>query len=120
MRRQVPASHSAGRILCMGDAVHRHPPTNGLGLNTSVADAFNVAWKLALVLEGRAGEQLLESYSVERQPVGRAVVDRALASVTDRAAIPAALGFHPDQSEEDGWASLAGLYEPGDEGDRRR
>jgi 2,4-dichlorophenol 6-monooxygenase len=120
INHQVAPSYSAGRVLCMGDAVHRHPPTNGLGLNTSVADAFNLAWKLALVLDGRAGQQLLESYSVERQPVGRAVVDRALASVTDMAAIPAALGFHPDQSEEDGWASLAGLYEPGEEGDRRR
>lgn len=120
INHQVAPVYSAGRVLCMGDAVHRHPPTNGLGLNTSVADAFNLAWKLALVLGGSAGGQLLESYSVERQPVGRAVVDRALASVTDMAAIPAALGFHPDQSEEDGWASLAGLYEPGEEGDRRR
>jgi 2,4-dichlorophenol 6-monooxygenase len=120
INHQVAPAYSADRVLCMGDAVHRHPPTNGLGLNTSVADAFNLAWKLALVLEGRAGAQLLESYSVERQPVGRAVVDRALASVADMAAIPAALGFHPDQSEDDGWASLAGLYEPGEEGDRRR
>jgi 2,4-dichlorophenol 6-monooxygenase len=120
INHQVAPCYSAGRVLCMGDAVHRHPPTNGLGLNTSVADAFNLAWKLSLVLAGHAGQQLLESYSVERQPVGQAVVDRALASVTDMAAIPAALGFHPDQSEEDGWASLAGLYEPGEEGDRRR
>jgi 2,4-dichlorophenol 6-monooxygenase len=120
INHQVAPAYSADRVLCMGDAVHRHPPTNGLGLNTSVADAFNLAWKLALVLEGRAGAQLLESYSLERQPVGRAVVDRALSSVEDMAAIPAALGFHPDQSEEDGWASLAGLYEPGEEGDRRR
>jgi 2,4-dichlorophenol 6-monooxygenase len=120
INHQVAPCYSAGRVLCMGDAVHRHPPTNGLGLNTSVADAFNLAWKLSLVLAGRAGRQLLESYSVERQPVGQAVVDRALASVTDMAAIPAALGFHPDQSEADGWASLAGLYEPGEEGDRRR
>ena len=36
----------------MGDAVHRHPPTNGLGLNMSIADAYNLAWKLALVLDG--------------------------------------------------------------------
>ena len=120
INHQVAPVYSAGRVLCMGDAVHRHPPTNGLGLNTSIADAFNLAWKMALVLEGRAGEQLLETYSVERQPVGRAVVDRAFTSVTDMAGIPAALGFHPDQSEEDGWASLAGLYEAGDEGDRRR
>ena len=43
---QVAPRYSAGRVLCMGDAVHRHPPTNGLGLNTSIADAFNLAWRV--------------------------------------------------------------------------
>ena len=51
---QVATSYQRGRILCMGDAVHRHPPTNGLGLNMSIADAYNLAWKLALDLDGRA------------------------------------------------------------------
>jgi 2-polyprenyl-6-methoxyphenol hydroxylase-like FAD-dependent oxidoreductase len=45
--------YSAGRVFCVGDAVHRHPPTNGLGSNTSIQDAYNLAWKLALVLKGR-------------------------------------------------------------------
>ena len=44
-----------GRVFCMGDAVHRHPPSNGLGSNTSIQDAYNLAWKLALVLRGKAG-----------------------------------------------------------------
>ena len=46
------ADYSRGRIFCMGDAVHRHPPLNGLGSNTSIQDAYNLAWKLALVLRG--------------------------------------------------------------------
>jgi len=117
---QVAPRYSAGRVLCMGDAVHRHPPTNGLGLNTSIADAFNLAWKLALVLDGRAAPSLLETYSAERQPVGRQVVDRAITSVREMAAIPSALGFAPDQSESEGWAALSGLYAPGEEGERRR
>jgi 2,4-dichlorophenol 6-monooxygenase len=117
---QVAPRYSAGRVLCMGDAVHRHPPTNGLGLNTSIADAFNLAWKLALVLDGRAAPSLLETYSAERQPVGRQVVDRAITSVGEMAAIPSALGFAPGQSESEGWAALAGLYAPGEEGERRR
>src|SRR5437016_3658889 len=117
---QVAPRYSAGRVLCMGDAVHRHPPTNGLGLNTSIADAFNLAWKLALVLDGRAAPSLLETYSAERQPVGRQVVDRAITSVGEMAAIPSALGFAPGQSESEGWAALAGLYAPGEEGVRRR
>ena len=69
---EVATSYQRGRILCMGDAVHRHPPTNGLGLNMSIADAYNLAWKLALDLDGRAGPALLDSYTHERQPVGAA------------------------------------------------
>jgi 2,4-dichlorophenol 6-monooxygenase len=41
-----------GRVFCAGDAVHRHPPSNGLGSNTSVQDSYNLAWKLAAVLQG--------------------------------------------------------------------
>ena len=48
----------SGRVFCMGDAVHRHPPSNGLGSNTSIQDAFNLAWKLAMVLKGQAGPEL--------------------------------------------------------------
>jgi 2,4-dichlorophenol 6-monooxygenase len=69
--------YSVGRVFCMGDAVHRHSPANGLGSNTSIQDAFNLAWKLALVLQRKADPRLLESFSAERQPVGRQVVDRA-------------------------------------------
>jgi 2,4-dichlorophenol 6-monooxygenase len=69
--------YAAGRIFCMGDAVHRHPPTNGLGSNTSIQDAFNLAWKLALVVLGKADPALLDSYEAERQPVGQQVVARA-------------------------------------------
>jgi hypothetical protein len=53
VRAQIAPRYSAGRVFCMGDAVHRHPPTNGLGLNMSIADAYNLGWKLALVLAGR-------------------------------------------------------------------
>lgn len=70
-------SFSTGRVFCGGDAVHRHPPSNGLGSNTSIQDAFNLAWKLAFVLQGHADPSLLASYSAERQPVGRQVVLRA-------------------------------------------
>ena len=74
----IIAEHfSAGRVFCMGDAVHRHPPANGLGSNTCVQDAFNLAWKMALVLQGKAGTHLLDSFSTERQPVGQQIVSRA-------------------------------------------
>jgi 2,4-dichlorophenol 6-monooxygenase len=73
----VADSYTLGRVFCMGDAVHRHPPANGLGSNTSIQDAFNLAWKLALVLQGKASPTLLDSYNDERQPVGQQIVARA-------------------------------------------
>ena len=81
----VAPKYSANGVHCMGDAVHRHPPTNGLGLNMSVADAFNLAWKIALVEKGLAGPGLLDTYSSERQPVGAAGVGRALQSAREAA-----------------------------------
>ena len=68
--------YSEGRVFCMGDAVHRHPPSNGLGSNTSVADAYNIAWKLAHVLRGHADPSLLRTYDDERVPVGEQIVKR--------------------------------------------
>jgi 2,4-dichlorophenol 6-monooxygenase len=67
----------SGRVFCAGDAVHRHPPSNGLGSNTSVQDSYNLAWKLAAVLKGHAGPGLLDTYSDERAPVAKQIVERA-------------------------------------------
>src|SRR5208282_4630926 len=95
-------------------------PTNGLGLNMSIADAYNLGWKLALVLAGRAGAALLDSYSPERQPVGAQGVERAITSLQEGAAVEAALGYEPAQPAEAGWQALDTLYEPGPAGDERR
>ncbi|MNP15840.1 2,4-dichlorophenol 6-monooxygenase [compost metagenome] len=116
----VANRYSLGRVFCAGDAVHRHPPANGLGTNTSVQDVYNLAWKLAMVLRGEAGAELLETYSAERQPVGRQVVDRAMESVGNMLPISSALGFKPGQSEEEGWASLAELRADSAAGRERR
>lgn len=116
----VAQRYSKGRVFCAGDAVHRHPPANGLGSNTSVQDGFNLAWKLKWVLEGKATPELLESYSVERQPVGRQVVDRAMQSVANMAPIPEALGFKPGQTEAQGWDNLHRTFGAGEEGRQRR
>jgi 2,4-dichlorophenol 6-monooxygenase len=120
VRAQIAPAYAAGRVFAMGDAVHRHPPTNGLGLNMSIADAYNLGWKLALVLAGRAGAALLDSYSAERQPVGAQGVQRAITSLQEGAAVEAALGYEPGQAAEPGWAALTTLYEPGPAGDERR
>jgi 2,4-dichlorophenol 6-monooxygenase len=85
--------YAVGRVFCAGDAVHRHPPSNGLGSNTSIQDSYNLAWKLAAVLEGQAGPGLLDTYSAERAPVGKQIVDRANQSIGETARIFDALGL---------------------------
>ena len=69
MTAQVAERYRAGRIFLAGDAAHRFPPTGGLGLNTGIADAHNLAWKLAAVRDGYAADGLLDSYEAERRPV---------------------------------------------------
>jgi 2,4-dichlorophenol 6-monooxygenase len=85
--------YSEGRVFCMGDAVHRHPPSNGLGSNTSVQDSYNLAWKLALVLRGKADPALLRTYDDERAPVGKQIVLRANKSIEEFGPIFEALGL---------------------------
>jgi 2-polyprenyl-6-methoxyphenol hydroxylase-like FAD-dependent oxidoreductase len=71
------ARYRAGRVFLAGDAAHVMPPTGGFGGNTGVADAHNLAWKLAMVLDGVAGPGLLDSYSAERAPIGALTVEQA-------------------------------------------
>jgi 2-polyprenyl-6-methoxyphenol hydroxylase-like FAD-dependent oxidoreductase len=70
-------AYRKGRVFIAGDAAHVVPPTGGFGGNTGVQDAANLAWKLALVLKGEAGEALLDSYEAERRPVGLLTVEQA-------------------------------------------
>lgn len=81
-----------GRVFCAGDAIHRHPPSNGLGSNTSVQDSYNLAWKIAAVLEGQAEPALLETYTAERAPVAERIVRRANRSSREFIDIFEALG----------------------------
>ena len=69
-------SYRAGRVFLAGDAAHVHSPMGGQGLNTGVQDAVNLAWKLALVLDG-APESIVDTYHAERHPVGKAVLARS-------------------------------------------
>jgi 2-polyprenyl-6-methoxyphenol hydroxylase-like FAD-dependent oxidoreductase len=71
------ATYQAGRILLAGDAAHTMPPTGGFGGNTGVQDAHNMAWKLALVLRGQAGADLVATYNAERQPAGYQAMEQA-------------------------------------------
>lgn len=97
-----------GRVFCLGDAVHRHSPSNGLGSNTSIQDAYNLAWKLALVLHEQAAPSLLDSYEAERVPIGQQVVERVDKSVAEYGPILAALGLLAENPAQ-GAANLAAL-----------
>jgi len=116
----VAAEYRKGRVFIAGDAAHRHPPSNGLGSNTSIQDSYNLAWKLALVLQGKAGDGLLDTYNSERQPVGQQIVDRAIQSLNDMAPFAEALQVGPDQTREEGWASLDSLFSDTEGGAARR
>jgi hypothetical protein len=85
----------AGRILLAGDAGHRHPPTGGLGLNSAIQDAHNLAWKLAYVLRGQAGDALLDSYNAERRPVTASNVQRSLENALNHLVTAEKLGCPP-------------------------
>jgi 2,4-dichlorophenol 6-monooxygenase len=89
------------RVFAAGDAVHRHPPSNGLGSNTSVQDSYNLAWKIAAVLRGEAGPDLLETYSAERAPVARQIVTRANKSSREFGQFFEVLGLTSAETEEE-------------------
>ncbi|GAB3344773.1 FAD-dependent monooxygenase [Modestobacter lapidis] len=71
------ASFRHGRVFLAGDSAHTMPPTGGFGGNTGVADAHDLAWKLAMVADGRAGAGLLDTYDAERRPVGALIAEQA-------------------------------------------
>jgi 2-polyprenyl-6-methoxyphenol hydroxylase-like FAD-dependent oxidoreductase len=66
-----------GRVFLAGDAAHVMPPTGGFGGNCGVQDGYDLAWKLAYVLDGRAGDELLATYDAERRPVGAFTTEQA-------------------------------------------
>jgi 2-polyprenyl-6-methoxyphenol hydroxylase-like FAD-dependent oxidoreductase len=67
----VATSYGRGRVWMAGDSVHQYMPTGGLGMNTGVAEAHNLAWKVAARLQGWGGDRLVSSYNEERLPIGR-------------------------------------------------
>lgn len=68
------SSFAAGRCFLAGDSAHIHSPAGAQGMNTGIQDAYNLAWKMALVLKGRAGEQLLDTYNEERLENAKALL----------------------------------------------
>ncbi|RDW75999.1 hypothetical protein BP5796_06820 [Coleophoma crateriformis] len=115
----VAKEYSKGNVFCLGDAVHRHPPMNGLGSNTCIQDAYNLAWKLAHVLKSKASPRILDSYTLERQPVGLGIISRANDSFRNHRQIWSALAML-SPSLSDRKAAFAELSAEGAAGKKRR
>ena len=94
---QLASGYRRGHILLAGDAAHSFPPTGGLGLNTGVQDAHNLAWKLAAVLRGMANPALLDSYEEERRPVARANLEHSVRSFEDMNDLSRVAGLDQNQ-----------------------
>ncbi|RZL78061.1 MAG: aromatic ring hydroxylase [Rhodococcus sp. (in: high G+C Gram-positive bacteria)] len=92
--------YQVGRVFLAGDAAHRHPPTTGLGLNTAIQDAHNLAWKLAAVLRDDAAPALLDTYEAERRVVGMRNVDWAMFTFLNHLVIDSGIGVIPGQPLE--------------------
>ena len=108
------------RVFCVGDAIHRHPPSNGLGSNTSIQDAFNLSWKLSMVLKGQANPSLLDSYQVERAPIAKQIVERANQSITEFGPIFESLGLINTSDPEKMKANMAKRKEVTPEAEEQR
>jgi 2-polyprenyl-6-methoxyphenol hydroxylase-like FAD-dependent oxidoreductase len=106
--------YGEGRVFVAGDAAHLVIPTGGLGMNTGVGDAIDISWKLAAMLAGWGGEQLLASYEAERRPIGLRNVKASRGAMTGRLGWRAA--YHPNIRENtpagaDTRTRMAGLFD---------
>lgn len=88
-----------GNVFLGGDAAHRHTPTTGLGLNSAIQDAHNLAWKLAMVVQGKASDALLDTYESERRPAAERNVNWALFTFSNHQLTGAAIGLFPGNAE---------------------
>ena len=102
---------SDGRVFLCGDAAHKHPPTGGLGLTSGMHDVQNLCWKIAAVLDGRAGERLLSTYETERRPSIEQNVRRSLENGALWTSTGHALGIYdPSLTVDEKWARVARLW----------
>jgi 2-polyprenyl-6-methoxyphenol hydroxylase-like FAD-dependent oxidoreductase len=93
VRRELVAErYRGGRGFIAGDAVHVMSPTGGFGMNTGIQDVVDLSWKLAATLDGWGGEGLLDSYGIERQPIGTRNVTEASGNLRRMLSVPP----HPD------------------------
>jgi 2,4-dichlorophenol 6-monooxygenase len=116
----VATSYRSGRELVIGDAAHRHPPTTGLGLNSGIQDAHNLAWKLAAMLRSQASDKLLDSYEIERRPIAARNTRWALFTFMNHFVLDAGLGMIPGAPPEAHTEAFATLLADSEAGETAR
>ncbi|TNE47603.1 MAG: hypothetical protein EP343_18770 [Deltaproteobacteria bacterium] len=99
MTAQIARQFQQGSTFLIGDAAHRFPPTGGLGMNTGIADAHNLAWKIAAVLHEQARPELLETYEQERRPVAQVNGKESLDNYTKIFEVVEPFGIPPNGLE---------------------
>ena len=112
MSAQIAERYRDSRTFLVGDSAHRFPPTGGLGLNTGVADAHNLVWKIAAVEAGWATSSLLDSYEAERKPVAEFNSEQSLLNAFKLIEIPIVFGFNED-IEASQQSMIDALTDPG-------
>jgi 2,4-dichlorophenol 6-monooxygenase len=95
MSCQIAQTFRKGRCFLVGDAAHRFPPTGGLGMNSGIGDVQNLCWKLAWVIQGVAGQSLLDTYEQERRPVIALNSAESLHNYFKIWEVPKAMGLNP-------------------------
>ena len=103
--------YAEGRVILVGDAAHRHPPTGGLGLTSGIQDVHNLTWKLAAVLRGDASPALLDTYEPERRSSLERNAQRSLENAVNHfGVIGPALGVSHEQTEAENLACLQRIW----------
>jgi 2,4-dichlorophenol 6-monooxygenase len=106
----MASAFRVGRVFLVGDAAHRHPPTGGLGLTSAIHDVQNLCWKVAAVLAGQAGPDLLETYEPERRSSDERNAQRSLENAVNHFSTVAAAGVSHENTPEENWANLRRLW----------
>jgi 2,4-dichlorophenol 6-monooxygenase len=109
-----------GPAFVVGDAAHKHTPGGGLGLNSAIQDVHNLCWKLALVIQGRAADSLLDSYEPERRPVVGRNAENSLLAFANHFTLMTAMGLVAGASKEQNEASFIKLLADTPDGAQRR